>query len=162
MKKRAKKLVAIMVGLALVIIMAVPTLAAAPFKDVTKKTFGKNIITSVSFVKKYGGYDGLVKGKKLHPKQLETYGYALKKLCNLYGKKCVLEEKDKKLKKNKPITEKWLRKKLEHIAKERKRKISYKNSPWLLIPMTHVTVDVYIYGFATSLEDPALMPNSKK
>lgn len=58
-----------------------------PYKDVTLKTVDKSSYTAIKYVKKYKGWQGLVKNGRLYPNRYMTKHELYVVLHNLYGTK---------------------------------------------------------------------------
>ena len=88
--------------------------AAKPYKDVSKKSVGKDALVAITAIKGYGGYNGVVKGKKFYPQKKATRNWTYKVLKNLYGKDKVPSRKNL----DKKATPRWLTSLLVAIAEK--------------------------------------------
>ena len=147
MKKVFKKIATISLMAIVVLMMAAPTFAAAsPYSDISKRGIGEYAYKSIRYIKNHKGFKGVIKGKNYYPRKFTTRKEFLKVLVNLYGKKYVPITATDKKKYNKRINPKWIRKKLNAVAKKLggpTREVS----DLLNVPVTRDGMAVYIYEF---------------
>ena len=79
------KLISVFLAVVLVLCSTVGVFAASPYKDVTKKSVGKNAYTAVTYIKAHHGYNHVIKGSKFKPNKKMTRRDFLMVLGNLYG-----------------------------------------------------------------------------
>ncbi len=99
--------------------IVVPTFAAGggPYYDITKSTVGAYDYKAIKYIKKHHGFDGVIKGNIFYSQKVISRKEFLKILVNLFGKKYVPITKTDRKKYKKPITNKWIFKKLAAVAK---------------------------------------------
>lgn len=118
--------------------------ASRPYKDVTTKTIDKASIKSIRYVKKAGGFKGVIKGKKFYPNKKMTRRQYLMVLDNLYPGKVEVTMNDLK-KANKSVTEKYVTSKMVKVAKNFGMTITWEGGKKKL---SRASVANYIKSFA--------------
>ena len=140
-----RKILASLVVLVLVFGSTMTAFAAPrPYKDVTTKKIDKKSIKSIRYIKKAGGYKGVIKGKKFYPNKKMTRRQYLMVLDNLYPGKVTVTMNDLK-KANKPVTEKYVTSKMVKVAKKFGMTITWKGGKKKL---SRASVSNYIVSFA--------------
>ena len=122
MKKNVfKKFVVLLFVAVMLFSVSVPASAATkqPYKDVIlNSTVGSYDYHAIAFLKKYGAFKGIVKGKYFHPEKPATRKWYLKLAVRLFGKKNVPITKADKKKYNKHISNVRVAKKGQEIIKK--------------------------------------------
>ncbi len=173
MKSSKKRIFVTVVVAIIAIVMAVPTLAASgnPFKDVTKKSVGKEGVKAISFIQCHHGYDGIVGtgaefirlknglykkvSRKFKPYKKVTRMEFLTILENLYGKENVPVTMTDIRKANKVVTGAYVQDRLCRLAKQLGVRIKYP-SEGEKTKLRRVDVAGYILNFIKV--DKAFMP----
>ena len=113
-----KKILSVFLITMLLTMLSMTAFAASnPYKDVTKKSVGKNAYNAIVYVKAHKGYVDVISGKKFQPRKKITRREFLTMLGNFYGDEKVPVTMEDVRKANKTITAKWACNKMVKLAK---------------------------------------------
>lgn len=115
---RKNKVIPIFLSVILILCSTVGVFAASPYKDVTKKSVGKNAYSAVTYIKAHHGYKHVVKGSKFNPNKKMTRREFLMVLGNLYGYRKVPVSLNDIRYANSAVTEAYACKKMVGLAKK--------------------------------------------
>lgn len=119
MPKRKRFITVLMIAVMMLTIFPANAFAASnPYKDVSKKSVGKNAYNAIVYVKSHKGYTDVISGKKFYPRKKITRREFLVMLANFYGDDKVPVTMEDIRKANKSITAKWACNKMVKIAKD--------------------------------------------
>ena len=144
---KSRKIVAIIMMAIMIIAVPLSVSAASsnPYKDVTKKSVGKDAYRAITYDKKHNAYSGIFTGKKFYPSKKITRRQFIGMLNNFYGSKNVPVTISDVLKANKTITAKWACNKMVAVAKKMGITITWKGNSKVL---TRALASQYLYVFA--------------
>ena len=146
MKKRFIKVLVIAIVVAL-LPLNVFAASSRPYKDVTKKSVGKDAYTAIKYVKGHKGYVGLIKGKKFNPSKAITRREYVIMLRNFYGTNRVPVDIGDVIGANVKATPKWATAKMVGVAKKYGMDITWNNNSSK--KMSRALASQYLYVFAT-------------
>lgn len=109
--------IVLMVALLPLNVFAASSGSGNPYKDVTKKSVGKDAYTAIKYAKSHKGYVGFVKGKKFYPSKAITRRQFIIMLKNFYGESKVPVGIGDVINANKKATPKWATAKMVGVAK---------------------------------------------
>ena len=117
-----------------------------PYKDVTKKSVGKDAYLAIKYIKSYHGFDKVVASKRFKPNKYITKREFLMILKNLYGEKYVPTTVADAWNANKTATSKWARKKLVEVSHRLRCSVTWDGSSYKL---TRASAAQLIHVFCT-------------
>ena len=131
-------------------VISVNTVAFAttsyPYRDVNPRTIDRASIKSISFLKKEGAFKGVF-SKKFHPNKTMTRRQFLMIIDNLYPGKVSVRMADIR-RANKPVTERYVTKKLVGVADKLDHPIEWDGGSKKL---SRATVANYVVNFAKEM-----------
>ena len=146
MKKRLIKVLVVALMVALLPLNVFAASSGNPYKDVTKKSVGKDAYTAIKYVKSHKGYVGFIKGKKFYPKKIITRRQFIIMLKNFYGSDKVPVGIGDVIYANSKATPKWATAKMVGVAKKFGMDITWDDNSKK--KMSRALASQYLYVFS--------------